>query len=50
MMDVEQLIEVIIDCAKTVRRSLTPGFEEKIYKNAMNVEMRDRGINVESVQ
>jgi GxxExxY protein len=48
MMDVEQLIEVIIDCAKTVRRSLTPGFEEKIYKNAMYVEMRDRGINVET--
>jgi GxxExxY protein len=47
-MDVEQLIEVIIDCAKTVRRSLTPGFEEKIYKNAMYVEMRDRGINVET--
>ncbi|MBO4826480.1 MAG: GxxExxY protein [Prevotella sp.] len=47
-MDTEELIKLIIDCAKTVRLQLTPGFEEKIYKNAMFIEMRDRGINVET--
>ena len=47
-MDTEELIKLIIDCAKTVRQQLTPGFEEKIYKNAMFIEMRDRGINVET--
>ena len=47
-MNTEELIETIIDCAKTVRGQLTPGFEEKIYKNAMFIEMRDRGINVET--
>ena len=48
MKDVEELIKEIIECAKTVRSSLTPGFEEKIFKNAMYIEMRDRGISVET--
>ena len=47
-MDTEELIEEIIDCAKTVRKHLTPGFEERIYKNAMFIEMRNRGIDVET--
>jgi GxxExxY protein len=32
----------------TVRSQLTPGFEEKIYKNAMFIELRDNGISVET--
>ena len=48
MMDKKRLIEEIADCAKEVRSVLTPGFEEKIYKNAMFIELRDRGLNVET--
>ena len=44
--DTEELITEICDCAKTVRKYLTPGFEEKIYKNAMFIEMKERGIHV----
>ena len=45
-MDVEELIKIIIDCAVEVRRSLKQGFEEKIYKNAMFLEMKSRGLDV----
>ena len=41
------MITRIIECAKTVRKHLTPGFEEKVYKNAMFIELRDNGITVE---
>ena len=47
-MDTEELIETIIECAKRVRGQLTPGFEEKVYKNAMFIELRDCGIEVET--
>ena len=46
-MEARELCDVIVDCAKTVRSQLTPGYEEKIYKNAMLVELRERGITVE---
>ena len=45
-MDVEELIKVIIDCAFEVRKHLKQGFEEKLYKNAMFVEMKSRGLDV----
>lgn len=44
--ETEALVEEIINCAKIVRRHLTPGFEEKIYKNALFIELKDHGINV----
>ena len=47
-MTVKELIEEIIDCAYKVREQLTFGFEEKIYKNAMYVEMKKRGLTVET--
>ena len=56
-MSVEELIETIIGCAKKVRSQLcakkvrsqlTPGFEERVYKNAMFKELRDCGIEVET--
>lgn len=47
-MDTKELIETIIECAKRVRGQLTPGFEEKVYKNAMFIELRDCGIEVET--
>ena len=39
---------MIVNCAKVVRGSLVPGYEEKVYKNAMFIEMSDRGIPVET--
>ncbi len=47
-MDTNELVELIIDCAKTVRSQLTPGFEEKVYRNALYIELTDRGIVVET--
>ena len=47
-MDTEKLIETIIDCAKTVRRHLVPGYEENVYKNAMFIELTDAGLTVET--
>ena len=46
-MEAKELCDVIVECAKAVRSQLTPGYEEKIYKNAMLVELRERGITVE---
>ena len=47
-METKEQINKIADCAKRVRGVLTPGFEEKVYKNAMFIEMRDCGISVET--
>lgn len=47
-MDTNELVELIIECAKTVRSQLTPGFEEKVYKNALYIELADHGIVVET--
>ena len=47
-METKELINTIAECAKRVRSALTPGFEEKVYKNAMFIELRDRGISIET--
>ena len=47
-METKELINTIAECAKRVRSALTPGFEEKVYKNAMFIELRDCGISVET--
>ena len=47
-MTIKELIDEIADSAITVRKQLSFGFEEKIYKNAMYVEMRKRGLSVET--
>ena len=47
-METEKLIDSIAECAKQVRKCLTPGFEEKVYKNAMFIELRDEGLEVET--
>ena len=41
----DQLITEIIECAKRIRRQLGPGFLEKVYKNAMVVELRKLKLN-----
>ena len=47
-MEITELIETIVDCAKTVRSKLVHGYEEKVYKNAMFIEMKKRGLKVET--
>ena len=47
-METKELVEQIIECAKLVRSRLTPGFEEKVYKNALYIELTDHGIPVET--
>ena len=44
----DQLITEIIECAKRIRRQLGPGFLEKLYKNAMVVELRKLKLNFET--
>ena len=44
----DQLITEVIECAKRIRRQLGPGFLEKIYKNAMVVELRKLKLNFET--
>jgi len=47
-MDIEELIELIKSCAKEVRRLLTPGFEETVYKNALFVELKGHGLSIQT--
>ena len=47
-MGTNELIDTIVDCAMTVRKHLTPGFEENVYKNAMFIELKDAGLSVET--
>ena len=44
----DQLITEIIECAKRIRRQLGPEFLEKVYKNAMVVELRKLKLNFET--
>ena len=44
----DQLITEIIECAKRIRRQLGPGFLEKVYKNAMVVELWKLKLNFET--
>jgi GxxExxY protein len=46
--DTEELIKTIVNCAYNVRSQLPSGFVENIYKNAMFIEMKDNGINIET--
>lgn len=45
---VDQLITEVIECAKRIRRQLGPGYLEKVYKNAMVVELRKLKLNYET--
>jgi len=47
-MENKELIDLIAECAKNVRKQLAAGYEEKIYKNAMYIEMKKHGILVET--
>ena len=45
---IDQLITEVIECAKRIRRQLGQGFLEKVYKNAMVVELRKLNLNFET--
>ena len=45
---IDQPITEVIECAKRIRRQLGPGFLEKVYKNAMVVELRKLKLNFET--
>ena len=45
---IDQLITEVIECAKRIRRQLGPGYLEKVYKNAMVVELRKLKLNYET--
>lgn len=47
-MDNNELVEAIIECAKTVRGHFTPGYEENVYKNALFIELTEAGHSVET--
>ena len=44
----DHLITEVIECAKRIRRQLGPGFLQKVYKNAMVVELRKLKLNFET--
>ena len=46
-MTIKELIDEIADCAIAVRKQLTYGFEEIIYKKAMYIELKKHGLTVE---
>ncbi|MBO4810080.1 MAG: GxxExxY protein [Prevotella sp.] len=47
-MEIEELIQLIKNCAKEVRAYLTPGFEENVYKNALYIELKEHGLDVKT--
>ena len=43
-MEIEALIRKILDLANEVRERLSPGYLEKVYENALMIELKDAGI------
>lgn len=43
----KQLIEQINEAAYEVRKNLTPGYLESVYRNALLFELRQRGLQAE---
>ncbi|MDE6806125.1 MAG: GxxExxY protein [Muribaculaceae bacterium] len=48
MNDIKELISIIQEAAFEVRNHLLPGYLENVYKNALLLELRSRGIKVET--
>ena len=42
-----ELTELLLQCAFNVHRSLEAGFLEKVYENALAIELQDNGLLVE---
>ena len=45
-MEMNKLTEIIIGCAYSVHRELGSGFLEKVYENALLLELEDAGLSV----
>jgi len=43
-MDINHLTGTVIGCAYKVHNTLGPGFLEKVYENALKLELKQRGI------
>jgi GxxExxY protein len=46
MMEIDKLSEIIIGCAYRVHRELGAGFLEKVYENALRLELAEAGLSV----
>jgi len=46
-MNIDQITEKIIGCAYAVSNELGVGFLEKVYENALLIEMEKKGLHVE---
>lgn len=44
----EKILSIIKDAAFQVRRALTPGYLESVYRNALVVELKARGLSAET--
>ena len=49
-MDIELLVKQVMDCAMIVRRKLTSGYLEKVYENALTIELRKAGLLAQQQQ
>ncbi len=47
-LELEELTGKIIECAIAVHRKLGPGFLESIYQSALPMELKKRGLKVET--
>lgn len=47
-MSINELTELVIGCAYSVHNTLGAGFLEKVYENAMVLELRAAGLNVQA--
>jgi len=47
-MGINELTELVIGCAYSVHNTLGAGFLEKVYENAMLLELRAAGLNVQA--
>lgn len=45
--DTNRLTEIVIESVIAVHRTLGPGFLESAYRNALEIELLDRGMKVE---
>jgi len=46
-MNTDKITEKIIGCAYTVSNELGSGFLEKVYENALYIELTEQGLQVE---
>lgn len=45
-MTIDELIKKVIECSYTVHNTLGAGFLEKVYENALRIELVDIGLDV----